>query len=461
MPSSSTVIEVVAILTAAGFAIAGATADYFREKDRRLRWRLGVLTASIAGLLALGLLYRKGAEQLEQTRAANLAKDSLNARLDSSYARLGLLQRVADTTRLRAESLIGRTDSLMMASRAAEIQLASITKSAATASEFLVRQSNLLDTQTDQLVRQTKTSEGILTQTSEIARGATDILLGINKSLYPVRDVRWAYEVRLNLAHPHMQQLRDRLRNAAAVAFVSRPGFGDDLEPGSTVTVGVPDHPGVSLFRRYGQRSRLLVRIDSPLLADAGDALGAVLGYEVLVDIFRTPPTPAQLADRRFRSESYAITLLPPYAHDTYLMHSSADDFPAGHYRSFELIYVPEQDGKEEEGYVDYYWNALRGFDVLTEPSEASFVGLPDFRGTHYVIRVATVPDYWGASPPYFLEFLRMRVGEQELFLEGQRLEQTRTSTGHLVYQMKFPEDLEDLIRMFLTIRSTYDVARQ
>lgn len=99
------VFKVIAAVVALVLAVAAATAEFLREKDRRLKWLLAVVTACLVGIVALALIYFERQDQLERereqlvaTQQANLQRDSLNQRLDASLAQLNNLKAAAETT---------------------------------------------------------------------------------------------------------------------------------------------------------------------------------------------------------------------------------------------------------------------------------------------------------------------------------------------------------------------------
>jgi hypothetical protein len=295
-------------------------------------------------------------------------------------------------------------------------------------------------------------------QTSNIARGANDILTDINRNLYPFKDVTWAYEVRINLNHPKMQSFRDFIRQKSKEIFDRNQNLGNGLKPGDSI-LGGSDYKSVAPYQSYGQRKRLLVGIDSPFLRESDPAFGAILGYEVYVDLFRNSPTLSMLSKHRFRSPDYAVTLLPPYSSDVYEMTKAADRFPLDSYRSFQLIYVPgdDNDPNSDQCFVDYYWHALEKFDILTERSETTIAGLPDLDSTLFVVRLETVSEYWGSEAPYSIEFLRMHVGAQELTFSRSDLGSPSSRNGYLTYRKRMPKDFNSVLRLFETVRSDED----
>ena len=295
-------------------------------------------------------------------------------------------------------------------------------------------------------------------QTSTIATRANNILTDMDRSLHPFKDVTWAYEVQINLSHPKMSSFRDFLRQKAKEIFDRNQNLAKDLTPGTSVTAPT-GYKSVYAFQRFGQRQRLLIGIDSPFLREADAAFGAILGYRVYVDVFRNPPAFNKLSNSHFRSPDYAVTLLPPYDADTYEMSKAANRFPTDSYRTFELIYIPANDSSpdSDQCFVDYYWHALQQFDILTERSETTIVGLPDFREALFVVRLDTVSDFWQGIPPYRLEALRMRVGSEELTLSGNDLGTPQSSGGYLIYRKAMPKNFDAVLRLFETVRSDQD----
>jgi hypothetical protein len=295
-------------------------------------------------------------------------------------------------------------------------------------------------------------------QTAQIAKGAGDILTDIDKTLYPFKDVSWAYEVRFNLSHPMLRHFKELLRQKAKDLFDQRPNFGA-VYPGQNRFEDTPD-TSIYLFQRYGQRKRLLMWIDAPFLRADKYAFGAVLGYGVFVDIFKAAPPLQRLSDFGFRSSDYAVLLLPPYNNDTYWMARSANEFPMDNYRQFELIYIPPSaaGANDDECYVDYYWHAMEKFDIITEPSRASIAGLPDLRGSQYIVRLESLSD-WEGIPPYALSSLRMRVGSLEMTLSAKAFRSRRDAHGYLIYQKTLPARFDQVLNLFDAIRSPEDTA--
>jgi hypothetical protein len=314
----------------------------------------------------------------------------------------------------------------------------------------LFAQRRLLDAQTT--VRE---------QTSKIAVGAEQILTAINKQLYPFKDITWAYEVRINLDHPKLQTYRQFLRKKADEIFKKNPLNGDAIlkSPGDSVTGGT-DYPSTDTFQRFGQPQRLLIHIDSPLMPDYKDpAFGAVLGYETYVDIFKNKPASDQLASSTFRSSDYAVTILSPYDSDTYGMRKAAGSFEPANYLQFELIYVPAPNNNPDgdELLLDYYWHAMKKFDVLARDAKPSISGLPDLADSQYVIRIFELRDFWGSVSPLHLEFLRMDVGDMELMFSTKDLGPPVDAGDFAIYQIALPKDFADLLKLFTTVRSDED----
>src|SRR5258708_3882786 len=286
-------------------------------------------------------------------------------------------------------------------------------------------------------------------KTSEIASGASNILTGIDRGLYPFKDVAWAYKGRINLDHPKMRSFRELVSEGARSIVDRHQNLGVGLPPGATASVSVDS--SVLAFVRGGERKRLLVGIDSPFLKETDPAFGAILGYDVFVDFFTKPTTLRQLASLGFRSSDYAVTLLSPYSSDGYEMAKAGQGFPPESYRSFELIYFPanDDDPSSDQCYVDYYWHALRKFDILTERSQTRIVGLPDLRSSLFVVRLETVADYWGSIAPYSLESLRMRVVAQVLTLSRSDFNAPESRNGYLLYRKTMPGDFDAVLQLF------------
>lgn len=180
-------------------------------------------------------------------------------------------------------------------------------------------------------------------------------------------------------------------------------------------------------------------------------------GYPVLVDIFRTRPTAAELSRSNFFSDVYSVALSPPYDDDRYQMSKQGDGFSPANYREFELIYVPEEDGKpdSDECFIEYDWHAMKTFTA--QEATVSLLGLPDLRGALYTVRLYTIPEFWGSTPPYQLEAVRMRVGANELMLTSDRFKSENVGSGLLVYQMEMPTRFDELLKLFTTVRSNDD----
>lgn len=121
------------------------------------------------------------------------------------------------------------------------------------------------------------TSKASDTITRLVASTTESALSEIDRTLYPFKDVWWAYEVRLDLHHPKIAEYRDFLRQKAKEIFAENPGFGEELKSGSHET-GSTGYPNTDIFRRAPARARILIHIDSPLMpASKFDAYGAIL----------------------------------------------------------------------------------------------------------------------------------------------------------------------------------------
>jgi hypothetical protein len=291
-------------------------------------------------------------------------------------------------------------------------------------------------------------------QTSEVAIGAKQILTAVNRSLYPFKDIAWAYEIRINLNHPKLQRYRDFLRQKAAEIFSKYP-INAQLTPDSSV-MGPTGYDSTSTFQRYGESQRLLIDRGSPLIPDQDDgAFYAVLGLVIYVDIFKSDVTINQLSSRAFRSEDYAVTLIPPYS-TSYEFKVKQENFSD---TKFELVYIPaaENNKDSDELLVDYYWRAMTKFEFLTEKTQSSVAGLPDLVSSNYVVRVIQDRKQWDSTSALCLNRLRMAIGDAEMTLSEKDFNSRGEAGQFVVYQKQMPADFDALMNLFTIVRSRND----
>jgi hypothetical protein len=296
------------------------------------------------------------------------------------------------------------------------------------------------------LLRQIVTNK----ETSQIAAQASDMLKTLNDTLFPMKDVQWAFKVAFNLKHPIVQRYLQKLR--ALYKSDSRDGLSG------------PTHCYDNLIEAGNTKTPcFLVFIDSKFMPDADDPiLGLVLGYGLSVDIFKTPPVPFPLN----RSADYATDLLDPYDADTYGM-GKAGHFPQENYRIFQLVYYPPLPGKKdsEELFVLKYWDAMASFDVIASRTKSTIVGLADLANATFVIGLTDCiymcDQYPGTGPALTLSALKMRTGDEETIFSSHDLQApTRISSGaehRQIYRVSMPSTFPLLMNRFDTVRSNLE----
>jgi hypothetical protein len=154
---------------------------------------------------------------------------------------------------------------------------------------------------------------------------------------------------------------------------------------------------GANLYRPYDGPIQLQVDINSPYLKTSDPAFAAILGYPVIVDLFKSAPSLSSLQTLRFKSPDYSVAIDPPYDGDTYGMAKAGGGFSES-YRIFKLIYIPgkNEHPSSDQCFIDYYWHKLQGYDDVTDPAKSDVAGLPDLANSTFVIRVLTLPQGLG-----------------------------------------------------------------
>ena len=385
---SSVSIELIAIISAAILAIVSAIAEYKRGRDHHLKMRLGVIAAAIVCILGVIILQTKRTEQLEDTRAANEEKRIIQKKLDETYESLSVLKTKIDKSH---ESLTGLIDQ-------AEV-----------------------------------------------------ISLDINRAVYPLKDVRWSYIVKMNLLASEVEELRKKLNKIANKALEGREGFGSSLSSGSVMSASLGDQ--VRLRGSGSGKLHLALDVESSVIAEA-KIIGAILGYSVAVDFFSNPQVIDSLDTLDTRGNVLAVNLLPPWAYDIYQINKYRG-FDSDDGLKFQLKYYPGDinDKDDDELYVEYYWLEPESMDKITLPSDASATGIPDLIGSHLYIRLSTNRQYWGKQPPYFLESLRIRIGEVEGVIHSEEFNLVDNNGEYLIYHFQFPASLQGILKKLKTVR--------
>lgn len=284
-------------------------------------------------------------------------------------------------------------------------------------------------------------------ETSRIATQASDILHTLNNTLFPMKDVRWAYKVSFNLKHPIVQGYLEKIR--AFSKSTSRDGisgptrcYDNLIEDGTTKT------------------PCFLIFIDSKFMPDSDDPIfGLVLGYGVSVDIYRPPSVPSPPT----RSTDYAVDLLEPFNGDTYGM-GKAGHFPQESFRQFQLVYYPPQEGHadSEELFLLSYWDAMADFDVIARRTKSSVTGLADLVNATVVIGltdcVGQCDEDRNVGPPITLSALKMRIGDEETIFASKDLTSHESESSgdehRQLYKVQMPSTFALLMKRFDTVRS-------
>jgi hypothetical protein len=283
--------------------------------------------------------------------------------------------------------------------------------------------------------------------TSQIATQASNILSTLNDTLFPMKDVRWAYKVSFNLKHPIVREYLQRLRklfrdNSRDGLSGSSKCYDNLIEAGNTKT------------------PCFLVFIDSKFMPAGDDPIfGLVLGYDLSVDIFKTPSASSPPT----RSTDYAIDLLEPYNADTYGM-GVGGHFPQESYRQFQIVYYPPMLGRDdsEQLFILKYWDAMANFDVIAGHTKSTLRGLADLTNTTFVIALADCiykcDRYLSAGPAFTLSALKMRVGDEETVFSPEDLrDKKRIKSGaeyRQIYRVPMPPTFPLLMERFDTVRS-------
>lgn len=321
---------------------------------------------------------------------------------------------------------------------------------------LLKQQTKTLDTTTTNVALSQKGLVGIgkaLHNTDVITQRADGILTQVDDTAYPFNNIRYSWEMRLNLRAPGLANYRGILQRAAR-KFIT-PGdyaFNRTLLRGAT-SVRILSTPSTYLQFAGGENLSLRIDFGSPLMPSDGKALISALGDDLRVDIFKHQPDTATLRDINAASSDYDAFEATPFIADTRTLDASNGGFPKDSFRVYQLVYYPAN----ETCFVEFYMGAPKRDDTAAP----KIAGLPDLRGTDLVLRVR-------ANGEELSQF-RIRIDSQEMLLAAKDFTRMYSPRGYhfaadpsfygnlLTYVYRFPTTVPNLLSVFSTISSNAD----
>jgi hypothetical protein len=172
-----------------------------------------------------------------------------------------------------------------------------------------------------------------------------------------------------------------------------------------------------------------------------------MFGYTVYVDIFTMQPDANKLDSESYTSADFSASLYPPFLA---LNANPQGSPPADSFKKLLIIYTPERDAAADQCLVDYYGRSMLGEENTDpEPSKASIRGLPDLCSSYLLIRLSKIPEVYGLKAPYSLQYIRMRVGTEEVKIAGADCKQIAPSKDFLIYEKQFPDNFKELLSLF------------
>ncbi|MDB4950450.1 MAG: hypothetical protein JWM27_3099 [Gemmatimonadetes bacterium] len=192
------ILEAVGITLGLIFGIAAASVEFFRERNKRMKWLVAITACFLGALAGFALLYTKERRQLVDTRQANLEKRALITRLDTTLRRLDTLRTSVDAERGRMLHLLLQTAILDSAVHEATDRVGAVDRQTLALGERIRQQSGLVDAD----------------------------LANSQRLLHPLHDLWAVTTLAYSLKDPEIRSYAQRLRHFVDSVSAAAPGAG-------------------------------------------------------------------------------------------------------------------------------------------------------------------------------------------------------------------------------------------